>query len=38
MNHITRLQINAQITREWIADLRHLLSAKFIGTEPNVRI
>lgn len=34
MNYITRLQNNAQITREWVADLRsHLGSPKFQGTE-----
>ena len=34
MNHITRLQNNAQITREWIADMRAILATdKFRGTE-----
>ena len=34
MNHISRLQANAQLTREWTAELRvHLESEKFQGTE-----
>lgn len=35
MHHITKLNNNQQITREWVADLRaHLMSPKFTGTEP----